>query len=365
MKISPPDDPWGCVPVTLRFEHGGVPIMWGRGIRGGLMRGGDKESVGQAKDEQGRQWLWGKTMVVGNFPGKDCGGKKCGLLERQAAGGWVVMGEAQMCTRGAEINGRLTAAPLFLGPRACCKPQRVWVTAGCGAEPGSRVEGVFRPPGESGNVAVRRQRERVGPPMKAARTPLRTMLAPANSELPRGDGWVTSGLRAVFHKGKVVVRGREGLTLHLPNVAPDNSPSITLGEFTSLQRDILPVSESIIFPIVVVPLILAANSKCSSYCLVSQNFDYFKGRLQESHPVVVGDPMFVRKCFGGHLDHRDDELDSLLQEDRIREVGLSFYLYAILTDSIIKSLVAYTIKSGIILSSRFHPPLSIMWHFWW
>jgi hypothetical protein len=41
--------------------------------------------------------------------------------------------------------------------------------------------------------------------------PLRTMLAPANSELPRGDGWVTSGLRAVFHKGKVVVRGREGM----------------------------------------------------------------------------------------------------------------------------------------------------------
>jgi hypothetical protein len=38
------------------------------------------------------------------------------------------------------------------------------------------------------------------------------MLAPANSELPRGDGWVTSGLRAVFHKGKVVVRGREGVT---------------------------------------------------------------------------------------------------------------------------------------------------------
>jgi hypothetical protein len=42
-------------------------------------------------------------------------------------------------------------------------------------------------------------------------TPLRTMLAPSNSELPRGDGWVTSGLRAVFHKGKVVVRGREGM----------------------------------------------------------------------------------------------------------------------------------------------------------
>jgi hypothetical protein len=26
-----------------------------------------------------------------------------------------------------------------------------------------------------------------------------------------GDGWVTSGLRAVFHKGKVVVGGREGM----------------------------------------------------------------------------------------------------------------------------------------------------------
>jgi hypothetical protein len=45
----------------------------------------------------------------------------------------------------------------------------------------------------------------------ALQTPLCTMLAPANSELPRGDGWVTSGLRAVFHKGKVVVRGREGM----------------------------------------------------------------------------------------------------------------------------------------------------------
>jgi hypothetical protein len=41
------------------------------------------------------------------------------------------------------------------------------------------------------------------------------MLAPANSELPRGDGWVTSGLRAIFHKGKVVVRGREGMALHV------------------------------------------------------------------------------------------------------------------------------------------------------
>jgi hypothetical protein len=37
------------------------------------------------------------------------------------------------------------------------------------------------------------------------------MLAPTNSELPWGDGRVTSGLRVVFHKGKVVVRGREGM----------------------------------------------------------------------------------------------------------------------------------------------------------
>ncbi|KAN0139359.1 hypothetical protein V8E53_002860 [Lactarius tabidus] len=37
--VSPPESPWGCVPVTLRFEHGGVPIMWGRGIRGRLIRG--------------------------------------------------------------------------------------------------------------------------------------------------------------------------------------------------------------------------------------------------------------------------------------------------------------------------------------
>jgi hypothetical protein len=43
-------------------------------------------------------------------------------------------------------------------------------------------------------------------------TPLRTILAPTNSEpRTRGDGRVTASLRAVFHKGKVVVRGREGM----------------------------------------------------------------------------------------------------------------------------------------------------------
>jgi hypothetical protein len=56
--------------------------------------------------------------------------------------------------------------------------------------------------------------------------PLRTMLAPANSELPRGDGWVTSGLRAVFHKGKVVVRGREG-------TVPSSLPRFTLLSFSN------------------------------------------------------------------------------------------------------------------------------------
>jgi hypothetical protein len=33
----------------LRFEHGGFPIMWGRGIRGGVNEGEDKGSVEQAK----------------------------------------------------------------------------------------------------------------------------------------------------------------------------------------------------------------------------------------------------------------------------------------------------------------------------
>jgi hypothetical protein len=44
-------------------------------------------------------------------------------------------------------------------------------------------------------------------------TPHCTLLAPTNSELPRGDGRVTSGLSAIFHKGKVVVRGRGGMFL--------------------------------------------------------------------------------------------------------------------------------------------------------
>ncbi|KAN0137381.1 hypothetical protein V8E53_004826 [Lactarius tabidus] len=142
-------------------------------------------------------------------------------------GGGVVMGEAQMCTQGAEINNRLTVAPLSWG---LVHAARVWVTAGCGAEPGSRVKGVFRPPGEDERVAATSEGGQSRTLLELPRrtlssglspvfhsigtlqTPLRTMLAPANSELPRGDGWVTSGLRAVFHKGKVVVRGREGMS---------------------------------------------------------------------------------------------------------------------------------------------------------
>jgi hypothetical protein len=40
--------------------------------------------------------------------------------------------------------------------------------------------------------------------------------------------------------------------------------------------------------------------------------------------------MFVRKRFGGHLNHLDDELDSLPQKDRVREVSFSLSLYAML-----------------------------------
>ena len=40
--------------------------------------------------------------------------------------------------------------------------------------------------------------------------------------------------------------------------------------------------------------------------------------------VVVADPMDERCRFGGHLDHCGDELDTLPQEDRVREVSSSF-----------------------------------------
>jgi hypothetical protein len=43
---------------------------------------------------------------------------------------------------------------------------------------------------------------------RTSATPHHTLLAPTNSELPRGDGRVTSGLSVVFRKGKVVVRGQ-------------------------------------------------------------------------------------------------------------------------------------------------------------
>jgi hypothetical protein len=42
-------------------------------------------------------------------------GKNDGVEMARPLGGGVVMGEAQMCTRGAEINSRLTAAPLSWG----------------------------------------------------------------------------------------------------------------------------------------------------------------------------------------------------------------------------------------------------------
>jgi hypothetical protein len=42
-------------------------------------------------------------------------GKNDGVETARPLGGGVVMGEAQMCTRGVEINDRLTAAPLSWG----------------------------------------------------------------------------------------------------------------------------------------------------------------------------------------------------------------------------------------------------------
>ncbi|KAN0137720.1 hypothetical protein V8E53_004476 [Lactarius tabidus] len=120
--------------------------------------------------------------------------------DAQATGGGVVMAKAQKCTRDAVINCKLIVAPLSWG---------LVHAASCGAKLGSRVEGSLAPWREF-NAAVRRQRERG---MLPPQTPLHTMLAPTNSELPWGDGWVTSGLRAVFHKGKVVVRGKEGMIL--------------------------------------------------------------------------------------------------------------------------------------------------------
>jgi hypothetical protein len=82
--------------------------------------------------------------------------------------------------------------------------------AGCGAEPGSRVEGVFRPPGESGSAAVRRQRKRVAATDEGSQSELRdTLQSPQRLTEPQAPAgrqavpcWtpegVSSGLSPVF-----------------------------------------------------------------------------------------------------------------------------------------------------------------------
>lgn len=73
--------------------------------------------------------------------------------------------------------------------------------------------------------------------------------------------------------------------------------------------------------------------------------------------IVVAALMDGSNRFGGHLDHCVVKLGSLPQEDRVREVSLSFDLYAIelanvclRTDSMITTLIAYTINSGFLLT---------------
>ncbi|KAN0138219.1 hypothetical protein V8E53_004108 [Lactarius tabidus] len=89
--------------------------MWGRGIRRGLMRGGDKARVQQAKMN---------------------GGKQQRVRERtDGAAEGEVMGEAQKCTQGGDKG---CVAPKSVGDRSAMELNRE-----------CRVEGVFRPPGES------------------------------------------------------------------------------------------------------------------------------------------------------------------------------------------------------------------------
>jgi hypothetical protein len=67
-----------------------------------------------------KQWLWAiareRTVGVKSVGVRfGCAPGKNDSVRTASRWGGVVMGEAQMCTRGAEINGRLTAAPLSWG----------------------------------------------------------------------------------------------------------------------------------------------------------------------------------------------------------------------------------------------------------
>ena len=65
--------------------------------------------------------------------------------------------------------------------------------------------------------------------------------------------------------------------------------------------------------------------------------------------------------FRGRFDHCDDELEPLPQEDGVREVSRSFRLILYFsdvqshrTDSIIKTLMTYSINSGLVLRCFLH-----------
>ena len=72
-------------------------------------------------------------------------------------------------------------------------------------------------------------------------------------------------------------------------------------------------------------------------------------------------PMHGHSRFRGRFDHCDDELEPLPQEDGVREVSRSFRLILYFsdvqshrTDSIIKTLMTYSINSGLVLRYFLH-----------
>jgi hypothetical protein len=76
------------------------------------------------------------------------------------------------------------------GDKGCVAPKSVGDRLAVELDWECRVEGVFRPPGESGSAAVRRQRERVRPPVTVARvgpkTPFRAHRSLTEPQAPIG-----------------------------------------------------------------------------------------------------------------------------------------------------------------------------------
>ncbi|KAN0131838.1 hypothetical protein V8E53_010366 [Lactarius tabidus] len=112
---------------------------------------------------------------------------------------------------------------------------------------------------------------------------------------------------------------------------------ITPGEFTSPQLDIRPVSESIIFPIIVVPLILAANT-IEFYITIKAATE------KENSRVRI--PFWLVTLWIGGTVLADISITTMMSWTLYRKkTGFAR------TDSMIKTLMTYTINSGILLSA--------------